>query len=55
MSAVVVGGAVDVGVGGEAHIVAGTVRGQAQAQPGVEVTAVGVQLAQRPSWMSSRQ
>ena len=45
VSAVVVGGAVDVGVGSETHVVAGTVRGQAQGQPGVEVAAVGVQLA----------
>ena len=41
--AVVVGGAVDVGVRSETHIVAGTVRGQTQRQPSVEVTAVGVQ------------
>ena len=43
--AVVVGGAVDVGVKSEAQIVAGAVRRQAQGQPGVEVAAVGVQLA----------
>ena len=43
--AVVVRGAVDVGVGSEAHVVAGTVRGQVQWQPSIEVAAVGVQCS----------